>query len=189
MARKLVLALLLTALTAGTSEAQATWKIELFNDAEMSTCTVSYSAPGVIQIHVFHTGDLSSTASSFALYPPACMAGSTWLGDVVNPDFLGFGNSQLEEGLAVAYRVCTPTPIHVGYVNFHVSDVDVSCCQFAVSDPLHDMVGIDGVTCDPMTMWAAQGGKVVVNPLPECPCEISLAVETKTWGQIKALYR
>ena len=189
MDHKLISAALFSLFAAQAAEAQPNWEIRLYNDADMSSCTVSYSAPGVIQIHVFHTGDEGSTASSFALYPPACMNGATWLGDVINPAFFGMANTQSDVGVSVAYRTCTAMPIHVGYVNFYVGDTSVSCCEFPVSDPTSTGMGIDGVYCDFSGQTAATGRSAVINPTPDCPCEIALAVETTTWGGVKALYR
>lgn len=165
-------------------------KLELYGDAEMSNCSITLSAPGVIQVHIFQTGD-AAMATEFGLLAPACLAGATWLGDIItDPAFLTIGDTQRDLGIAVAFGGCVSTPIHIGYVNFLVTDIGGECCDFDVSDPLSPDIGINTVNCDEPNVIDPMATKsLTVNPNPGCLCNIPLAVESTTWGRVKSLYR
>jgi hypothetical protein len=185
-----IVALLLLGLTLSTAEAQPSWKIELYGDAEMSNCAIEFSAPGVVRIHIFHTGDSPSGAIEFALYAPECLAGAVWLGDVISEDWLQLGNTQNAAGIAVSYRGCASTPIHIGYVNFYVPTLDLPCCEMFVSDPVDPGVGINAVTCLPENrIYPVAVRSLIIKPTPGCPCGQALPVKSTTWGGVKALYR
>jgi len=171
------------------AQAAPKWKMELFADAHMSSCAISYNAPGIMQIHVFHTGDEPSAGSVFALYPPPCLVGAIWLTDVVIPPFLSLLSTQNQHGLHVAYAGCQSLPAYIGYVNFWVTDNSVSCCEFLVADPVHPSTGLDAVACDLSTLFHVEPGRAIINETLNCPCQEPVAVEETTWGQIKALYR
>src|SRR5262245_47565354 len=182
----------LLAVVSGTSvSAQPNWKLELYGDAQMSNCAITYSAPGIIQVHIFQTGDTDAGASEFSLYPPDCLPGVTWAGDVINPSYLPTGDTQRDIGIAVAFRGCATPPIHIGYVNFFVTDLGVECCEFNVTDPISPYIGINSTGCRrPFNNIYPMSTKgLVVNPNPQCPCQLPVAVESTTWGQIKSLYR
>lgn len=168
---------------------QPNWKIELFNDEHMSSCAVNYSAPGLLRINVFQTGDAPALGSSFALYPPPCLTGAVWVGDVVTPPFLFQYNTQDARGLWVAYTSCASMPIHIAEVRFFMTEA-ISCCEFPVSDPVDANSGIDGAQCGINPAVHALGVGAIINPTPACPtCDSPVAVSETTWGGIKSLYR
>ena len=185
-------ALCITSISSTTVSAQPNWTLELYGDAQMSSCTISYSAPGIIQVHIFQTGDTDSGASEFSLYPPDCLPGVAWLADVITPPYIWLENTQTEQGIAVAFRGCATPPIYVGYVNFYVTDLTVECCGFNVTDPISPYTGIRSVGCRPpfdSVIYPMATKGVMVNPNPQCPCDLPVAVESTTWGKIKSFYR
>ena len=168
------------------------WKLELYTDAQMSSCSFSYSGPQFFQVHIFHTGKMPAAESlviGFALYLPPCLTNTVYAGDYFDTDFLILQNTQDDLGVAISYRGCAPLPIYLGYVQFYVFGQVESCCELRPSIPRIPAPGMIGVTCDGRTDVPLEVGRVIVNPTPACPCESPVALQSTTWGGVKALYR
>ena len=170
------------------TRAQTDWKLELYSDAQMSSCAVNFNGPGIFQIHIVHTGTGPSLGVGFALYPPACMTGALWAGDRINPEFGILSNTQHPFGVGVAYNECVTLPVYLGYVQFYAFAASEPCCEYGVSDPADEDLDFIGVSCEPSAVPIASG-RVIIDPTSNCPCESPVAVQSTTWGRIKSLYR
>jgi hypothetical protein len=181
----LVVVALVVAL-ASSSEA-ANWSIDLYGDAEMSACSISYSEPTVIQVHFVQVGDAASLGINFAVYPPDCLVGANWVADVLGA--VGFyGSTVHPDGLQLAYGACVDMPHYIGFAWWVVRDPAVLCCDFVVSAPKNfPLVAYD---CDAFFDIPVQiGKKLRINPDDTCPCDIPIKTEETSWGRIKAFYR
>lgn len=165
-------ALLLILAVASPSIAQEDHKISLFADADRDYCAIA-ATPGIHSVHIFHTGASFATASRFSVPTPECWHNATWVADHINPAYLSLGNSQTD--LSVAYSSpaigCTPTPIYVGSVDFLVSGVTPSCCEFE-AQPAASLASIMAVDCFYQELDGSAGNTVIVNPERACPCDI-----------------
>jgi len=170
------------------SHAQSDWKLELFSDSQLSSCAVNFTGPGLFQIHIVHTGSGESFVVGFALYPPACMTGF-WAGDRFDTQNLILGSSQDNAGVGISYRGCVALPVYLGYVQFYATTPSEACCEFRASDPSSVASRLEGGNCEDFTAVPIESGRVILNPTPNCPCESPVAVQSTTWGGIKALYR
>ncbi len=167
----------------------------LFADTGQSSCIVPGDGTGVVRVHMFHTGDQLSTAVQFAIYPPACWPGATFLGDVLAEPWLSIGATNGSFGLSIAYGECRQTPVYLGYAEY--SGVPAAhCCQIQVSKPadipdarlwVEGASAID-VDCE-FNMREASTRSVILNANASCDCGHALATEPSTWGRIKSLYR
>jgi hypothetical protein len=171
------------------STSRAEDRIEFSADAVMSTCVVS-DAPGLVRVHMFHTGSLPAAGVFFFAPTPPCWVGATWLGDIiVSPWLPGYANSHSPNGLAVTYQACVQPPIYLGYMNFLVSGQALPCCEYHVIAPTGSP-GVVGVSnCDLQTYRVASTRPAIINGNSNCPCESPLSTAETTWGRVKALYR
>jgi hypothetical protein len=171
------------------TRAQSDWKLELYTDPQMSSCSFSYSGPQLFQVHIFHTGTVpaGSWAVGFALYSPPCLTNVVYAGDHFDTDFLILQNTQHDIGVAISYKGCASLPIYLGYVQYYAFAQGESCCELRPSTPRIPAPGMIGVNCNG-TGEPLEVGRVIINPTPDCPCESPVAVRSTTWGGVKALY-
>jgi hypothetical protein len=83
--------------------------------------------------------------------------------------------------------MCAPNPFYIGAISYLISGQALPCCevnalpagQFAFAD------------CMFREFQLADGKPILVNPDGTCACQnlSTLAVESSTWGRVKALYR
>ncbi len=185
---RLLWLLFLLVLAPAASHAQSDWKLEMFSDAQMSSCAVNFNGPGLFQIHFVHTGSGESMAVGFALYPPACMTGAFWAGDRFDTQFDILSFTQADIGVAIAYRGCVALPVYLGYVQFYATAPSEACCEYRASEATFVGVQFIGVDCA-LEAVPVESGRVILNPTPNCPCESPVATQSTTWGGIKSLYR
>ena len=185
----LLLAIAALAFLTSVGYSQSGGRVELYPDAQMSSCSLVDNAPGVVEIHMFHTNIREATAIQFAAPIPVCWGGATWLGDVIVTG-LETGNTQDEFfGISIGYRACLQLPVYIGYMNFITAGAAQTCCIYAAVGATGAPSGqIEVVDCDDRKLYAV-GGELVINPDQTCPCEFPIPVRTNTWGAVKALYR
>jgi len=165
--------------------------VKFFADAGGTSCTVDANQPGMVSVHVFHTGSGPSSALLFAAYIPDCWPGAVWLGDVLAEPWLTIGDTQQALGLSIGYGECRPLPLYVGHIDFLAPGGTPACCELAVTHPTSWTYYTEPVLatdCD-FREWRGTGGRVVINANRTCLCEQPLAVHESTWGRVKALYR
>jgi hypothetical protein len=194
--RTVVIVLLVLIGIAGVAVAGPAHKVGLFADPGQVSCVVPGDGAGLVQVHMFHVGEAPSTAVQFAIYPPACWSGATYLGDVLSSEaFLHIGASNGPIGLSVAYGECRSLPSYLGYVQY--AGVTASeCCEVHVSKPTDVCEGCwvgtaaaIAVDCDFNMHEASTSESVTLNADATCPCQTALATQTSTWGRVKSLYR
>jgi hypothetical protein len=174
--------LLVTAIMAIAANVHAqTTKVELFADANGTSCELVDQGTALRSIYVFHTGTASSTGLRFKVSKPDCWLGATWVGDV--SPFVTVGSSSLD--WSVAYVACKTLPVYVGQINYFATGASLPCCEI-VAQPAFQFVWTD---CDFGEHPLVAGQKVVINANESCRCGGPLATETSTWGRVKSLYR
>lgn len=157
--------------------------IGLYNGPTGFDCNISDAAPGLLSIYVVHQGMNGATASQFAAPMPSCM-NAVYLADD-SPFGVVLGDSQ--NGVAIGYGACLPSPIHVLTIQFFGQGLSSNCCIYrVVRDPNTNANGPVVVDCQ-QNVTTANGGVAIVNPAPSCPCGL-VTTHEMTWGHIKSLY-
>ncbi|HET6347770.1 MAG TPA: hypothetical protein VFH88_01675 [Candidatus Krumholzibacteria bacterium] len=180
--------------TAAPAGADPHYSVEFYADAAMSSCALDAHNAGIVDVHIFHTGEGSSTGLLFSAYPPACWPNVVWLDDHLAQPWANIGSTQVPLGLSIGYGACLPLPIYVGYVRFMAPGNTESCCSFPVTHPTSWTYFTEpsiAVDCD-FNEWPGTGRGVMVNANASCGCgtdRSALAVQETTWGAVKALYR
>lgn len=174
---------------AGVVYAQTGGRVELYPDAQMSSCSLVDDAPGIVQVHMFHTNIREAAAIQYAAPKPECWEGATWLGDVIVFG-LQTGNTQDEFfGLSIGYQLCAQLPVYIGYMSFVTSGTAQTCCVYSAVGASGAPSGlIEVVDCDEHKLYGG-ANDLVINPDHTCPCQFPVAVEATSWGAVKALYR
>lgn len=170
-------------LAGGHAFAQTPGSIGLYADPTGTDCNLYDLMPQVIQFHVVHVNTTGAQASRFKAPVPTCMNGAIWLSDETGwPIKIGL----VPDGTIVGYGGCITGPIHVMTINIFGQGLSSSCCYYPIlPDPsgLTGYVEVEG--CD--DVWRpATGGEGIVNPTPECMCDVPS--DETTWSRVKSLY-
>ena len=174
------LAIFIVVICALSSPACAGW-ISIYSDVTLSSCALSDAAPGLVNIYVADFGWDGSTGSRFRIVASPGFTG-TWLAET--SPFTTIGTS--------------PTDFSVGYANCMVG-------HFVILTMTYQMFGTS--TCSTLSIAPAVGFPEVyctycmgltpcygfdslhVNCQEGNRCNNPVAVESMTWGKVKALYR
>jgi hypothetical protein len=185
----LLLAIAALMLLTSVANSQSGGRVELYPDAQMSSCSLVDNGPDVVEVHIFHTNIREATAIQFAAPVPACWVGAVWLGDVIVVG-LPTGDTQNEFfGISIGYMTCLQLPVYIGYMNFFTAGVAQTCCIYTAVGATGAPSGqIEVIDCDLHKLYAV-GGELVINPDQTCPCTFPIPVSNNTWGAVKALYR
>ncbi len=165
--------------------------IGVFNDTNGCKCEMFDKVPGLMTIAVLHVNTPGATGSRFAAPQSACMA-LTWLSDThVFPGTTG--NSQT--GISIDYGQCRTGTFQVLTINYLAEGFIADCCYYYVlPDPSASSGRVEAVDCNNETVFNS-GWAGVINHTAECGCNLvepwcyPVAVESSTWGKIKALYK
>lgn len=172
MRRLLFVAMSLLAAVAATASAQRDDRIELFTDAQMSTCGLEDNGFVIQSVYVFHTGSGLATASEFAVPKPACWVGATYLGDQLNPSLLAIGNSQTD--LSIAYGGCMGLPLYLGRIDYFTTGTAPACCEYlAQAGSRASPPAILVADCGYEEHVVSGGSGVMINPDADCPCDVA----------------
>ncbi|HXV13019.1 MAG TPA: hypothetical protein VEC56_02320 [Candidatus Krumholzibacteria bacterium] len=184
----------------GSTFAQSNNFLRFVSEPGGSTCSLNYSEPGVVMIHVILDGTAPSSAVQFSAVTPECWTGATWLCDRVDLPFLSLGNTQDPvNGISVAVNGCKEMPVYIGTIHHQVTDLSASCCAYAPgpaevqtpAGPLNILATVD-CTIPYFMEWVIRPVEpvgITVNAGASCPCELALSTSETTWGRVKALYR
>lgn len=177
--------LLLAFVSAGilTAPCYAQEKIELFADANRTTCELTDTSPGTVTVHVFLTGPDTATLAGFRARVPDCWTGATWVYDYSIYTTIGFSQGEW----SVAFGLCLTPPIHVGEITYETTGSAPPCCEYPIQQPIS--FPLQYVDCGFAEIDALPGQSVMINPNESCRCTLPLATEPATWGRVKALYR
>lgn len=168
-------------------------RIEFYGDESMHTCAIIEPiSPPIVQVHVFLTGPVSATGARFTARKPDCWVGATWLGDALGDRMFSIGNSQGDWSLAWSIGSHCETshapPIHIGFISYQISQQAQACCKV---EALHSGIAFEFYDCQFATYELEESRPIMVNPGEGCGCQsgVTTAVETTSWGRVKALYR
>ena len=184
-----VLTTVLILCAVGTVHAQEN-VIGLFSDSRGCPCEITDYVPGLITVAVLHVGSPGAVASQFSAPSPSCFQ-ALHIGDVeVFP--ITIGSSQT--GVAIGYEQCMTGTFQILTINYFGQGMTGECCYYPVlPDPNTASGQVEVVDCDNQLLYRYGWGDYV-NSTSACPCYVGLeycypvAVETVTWGRIKALY-
>jgi len=168
-------------------------RIELWADENMSTCSISEpTSPPIVLVHVFVTGPTPANAVRFKAPKPDCWVGATWLGDRLEDGVVGLGSSQTDWSVAWTAGAggCTAAntlPVYLGAISYLISGQAQPCCKIDAL-PAGQFAWVD---CDFVEHDLEPSRSVIVNPNETCGCQsgVTTAVESTSWGRVKALYR
>ena len=165
--------------------AQMPGSIGLFFDQYGAECSAD-EVPGVtLNVWVVHVYTSGASASEFRVETPPCLL---YVAEFVGELFIALGG--FRDGISIAYNGCYISPIVLGYIMFLSQGACPQCTYMRVVDHPSPSTGIPGIwmyDCSlPPNPYMATGGEFIINPQPECDCDIP--VKETTWGQIKALY-
>lgn len=160
--------------------------IGTYADPSGVECNVVDATPGLLPIFVVHTLSPGATAAQFSAVVPLCMIGALWLSDT--PVFaVTIGNSQT--GVAIGYGTCQVSPIHILTINAFVNGISALCCAYSVGpDPAVPSGQVEVVDCFSNLGFAFGRTNTVNGTFAQCPCDLPVPVEERTWGAVKATY-
>lgn len=167
--------------------------VEFYNLDGRNRCAIDATLPGVVEVHVLHTGPGSSTGLLFSAYFPECFPGSTWVADELAEPWVSIGTTQDSFGLSIGYGECRPLPIYVGKMVLVASGGTAHCCRYQATHPTgwtYFTAPVLATDCA-FVEWTGTAVPVIVNQDPSCLCAAAgpVAVEPTTWGRVKSLYR
>ena len=165
-------------------------RIALYSDAGLSECSLKDTSPGAADVYVVHriTGSNAAagvTGVMFALVPSPGFSG-TWIEDIVP---LGLNrNGTSPTGIGVGYSTCRFGDLLVLQVRYQMQGTS-SSCSFLEAIAYPSFPWILTTTCGEGDPIPVDGTRLMVNANQSCLCEGPLAVESSTWGRIKAMYK
>jgi hypothetical protein len=185
----LVIALLGATFTAVLAQSSP-GSIMLFVDNPPTDCD-TYDIPGIITVyvwHMFYDPVDFATGVYFKVDHSSFGCILTYAGETIaDPYYTWIGSSQT--GIFINFNACIMGPNHILTIIYVSSGLSPDCCHIQVVDhPGTSPPGIYAVDCGelPGQMFPATGGDVIINPTPQCNCNIP--VKETSWGKIKALY-
>jgi hypothetical protein len=164
--------------------------IGFYTDTQRGGCEVSDQQLAVpVDVHMFHEGVGSTRGSLFyAPFPPCLHA--LWLGDFVASPFQSVGTTTNSAGIGIDYLVCLDLPVYLGYVRLlQTSPPSGSFCCHYGAQPADGESAIVALNCDLTEREGFTSVRVSFGALYTGCCLCCVAVESSTWGQVKALYR
>lgn len=179
--------MLLTFLATSLAHAQTTEKLALYADKFGTDCSVSDTGVQSIIVYVIHEGTGTRSGVEFSAVKPQCWTGATFAGEFWNYPTVGgtYGASQ-GPTLQLFYFACRTLPLYLGKMVFDAIGASQACCNYPVLPSSWE--GLVSFDCYSRYV-PILGGSVVINENANCPCAPPLAVESTSWGQIKALYQ
>jgi hypothetical protein len=179
-------------LCAGTSSAQTGGLVGLYSDAYWSDCNLSAAADVMATVYVVHSSASQANGLQFRVI-------SNWdnftVANVVYGGNVAVGD--LFTGVSVTYGACRALPYLVATLTFVPLDTPPSCSILRViGDPASETGQVEVIDCS-FQKLTAYGSYLCVNTSPPCctiggpdpGCELPVATDETTWGEIKALYR
>jgi hypothetical protein len=168
-------------------------KIALSGTPDGSDCSVIDTGPGVIQVHIVIT-DIDNVAGvQFWAPTPECWTGAVWMEDnIPYPTFIGDTQNDFW-GLTIGLGDCLNSPIYLGSMSFLTQGQGAPCCDYPIlkanNDGYPEIEGPIIAVCPEPLQVAGVTVDAIINPEPECACQLPVPVQETTWGAVKALYR
>ncbi len=182
--KKFVLTILAIAAAAGPAFAQP-GDISAYADAAGTNCNISDTGP-LVSVYLLHKNTGGATASQFRVVAPAQM---TYLSQTEAPSMLRLGNAN--DDMSIAYTACLTGDFLICTVTYLGTGTTPACSQIwfepAPTSAIPGELAMVDCVVPSGNLWVPGSGRANVNPNGSCNC--SVAVQEKTWGGIKALYR
>jgi len=164
--------------------AQGGGSILLYSDPLGTDCFVDDNPAGTIFVYVFHTFHPGATGSQFRIQ----QNGTNWVfaADLPQSGTLVVGTA--ETGATYSYGACRTG--HYNFLNLlytATGSAEVCATLWAVADSTASGT-IEATMCDSRIETALGWWPLTVNSDGSCPCGVEPAVESSSWGRIKALY-
>lgn len=159
-----------------TAAAQSGRRLAIFADEGLTQSTLEDNVPRIVSLYVLDTGDYA-TGVSFSTEPSPGFTG-VWLSDA--SDYLFLGNSQTS--MSIAYAACQALPVVALTMTYQLFGTSAACSELRIAPA-------DGKPCvlspDTGCAWVES----CINDLGHLGVNCPVAVESTTWGKVKALYR
>lgn len=177
--------------------AQIEGSIRVISDSQ-EECTLLDSGPGVRTISVVHAFNAGATASRFRIVPGPGVT-MTYLSEV-HPFSMTAGNTQ--SGISVCYGQCAAGDLLLATIDYMAYGTSASCSQILVV-PHAAAQTVEAILCDGTPVRTFVQDMFIQRVVGDCGCPEArgiqgtpqvftcspVAVETATWGAIKAFYR
>ncbi|UCG53348.1 MAG: hypothetical protein JSW58_07285 [Candidatus Latescibacterota bacterium] len=165
--------------------------IGVFKDTGGCFCLLYDTSPGLMTVTVLHVNSQGATGSRFAAPMSSCMHLVTWLSDTAV--FSGtVGNSQ--DGVSIDYDQCITGNFQILTINYFVQGYTEECCWYGIEpDPGASSGQVEVVDCEDQVVFVL-GMDDLINSSANCACLMPpfcypVAIESSTWGKIKALFQ
>ena len=164
--------------------------IGVFSDARGCPCELTdRGSAGLLTVTILHVNSPGAKASQFSAPRPSCL-NVTHLYDT--PVFTTIGNSQT--GVAIGYGQCLTGTFQILTITYFAQGLTPDCCYYEVlPDPSSPSGAIEVFDCNDQLVFPP-GWYDIVNSTESCQCYAGfeycypVAVESSTWGRVKALY-
>jgi hypothetical protein len=136
-----------------------------YADSAATSCTLTDSIPGMLQIFVVHSYEAGATAVEFKAPIPKCMTGTVWLYDK-STEPIALGDSQ--KGIAIAYGRCLTEPAVILTISLMTKGKSEKDCAYR----FFRKQGRDAIytaTCDREKLETTRG-VIYVNSSKQCEC-------------------
>jgi len=157
--------------------------IGIFADPQGTDCNLVDVIPGLVSFYVVHVYSSGTTASHFYAPQPACLNGIYLSTMCIYP----IGPCDAQTDVAQGYGFCMTGSMHVATIAYFLNGLTTPCCHYPVLPSPYSATGEILVVDCADNLLAASGGEGIINPTPECMCDVSTA--PSTWGRVKALYK
>jgi len=181
--KRFALIVLVVLALAAPALAQQVGTLGIFSDDQGNSCDLTDAGGGSLVttyvVHKIGPGD-GTTGVRFRIEPPA---GATWSYAAFSTTFTPVGQANVD--LAIGYGGCQTLTFSVGSALWVSLVAAPACSWVTIKEGLTGVVLATDCAFQEWTMPTP--GQAIANPNVTCPCDI--AVQSSTWGQVKALYR
>lgn len=173
-------------LMVATSAAAQVGDISIYSDGAGLSCNITDASPSLLSLFVIHKHTVGATASQFGV---SLTGGSTmtFTGATAASGMLLLGTPPTD--ISIAYGGCVAGDFLIANVTYFGGGSSPACSGIRFdASPFSPIAGeVALVECDFETVSVVPTGQAIINPDVTCQC--STAVNTTTWGAVKALYR
>jgi hypothetical protein len=182
--------LLIAAITAANAGAARAFlgPISIFSDTGGTNCLVTDHQPGMISLYIVQRYSSGAVASQFRVETSDGFTG-VYVSHSVAPGFLDLGSPP--DDYSVSYSGCVTGDFLVATLIYQGFGTSAACSHIEIrpapTSPVPGEIAI--VDCSSNLVAGTTFGPAVVNYQGECLVWCIGAVESSTWGKIKAMYR
>ena len=187
--KKFVLTVLAVAAMVAPAAAQY-GDISTYSDAAGTSCNIADTTPGfsLKDVFIMHKHTTGATASQFKVN---LTGSSTFIfsSQTIPAGMLNLGNAN--DDISIAYGGCLQSDFLILTITYIAFGTSPACSHIviepAATSPIPGELAMVDCTVPSGELHVPANGVATINPDGTCQCDV--AVESKTWGGIKALYR